>query len=391
MVVYIIKFLSGFVEFSVSGDFPERFLNQLVAHRVPFWDIQRKGGRLTLKVLLRDYKKLHKIKGKNRIKTKVVKRYGLPFKLRKYRLRVGFALGFVLYFAMLFYMSSFVWNINVVGNERIPTAEVLSACAELGLLEGTRISSVDSEDFRTRLALALPDIAWASVNIEGSTATVNISESLSTEKTDKTPCNLVASNDGIIERLEVTEGTVAVKVGQTVKAGDLLVSGVTEYKDGSSKFGRSSGKVFARTERTITYMATFVQSEQICVGEPKSRTVLSFFGIDIPLYLGSLKGNFERTVEVKRWDWNGAYLPITLTTAEFVPVDTRAFLIDEAVARELATVKLKEIEESELSAAEILSKNVEYKVLEKGVEISATYSLRENIAEQDLLLILTEK
>jgi hypothetical protein len=48
------------------------------------------------------------------------------------------------------------------------------------------------------------------------------------------------------------------------------------------------------------------------------------------------------------------------------------------------------LEQQELSGAEILSKNVEFRVLEKGVEVKATYSLRENIAERDLLLILTQ-
>ena len=391
MVINAIKYLSGFVEFSVSGDFPERFLNQLAANRVTFWDIRRQDKKLFLKILLKDYKKLHKIKGKNRITTRVVSRHGLPFTFRKYRLRVGFAAGFLLYFAILFYMQSFVWNINIVGNERISSDEIISVCRELGLKEGTPLRTVNSEALRTRLALKLPDIAWASVNIEGATATVNISESLPTEKSDKSPCNLVAARDGIIERLEVAEGTVVCKVGQTVKAGDLLVSGITDYKDGTSKFGRSSGKVYAKTERTLSYLATFVQSQKVYLGEPQNRRVLSFFGTDIPLYLGSLKGNFERNVTVRRCEWNGAYLPITLTEAAFYRVDSKAFLIDEAIARELALQKLSELEEQELMDAEILSKNVEFKVVEKGVEISATYTLIENISKRDLLLILTQE
>lgn len=391
MVINAIKYFLGFVEFSVSGDFPERFLNQLAANRVTFWDIKRQDKKLYLKILLKDYKKLHKIKGKNRITTRVVARHGFPFTFKKYRLRSGFAVGFILYFAMLFYMQSFVWNINVVGNERLSTEEVLSACRELGLKEGTPLGSVDAEQLRTKIALTLPDIAWASVNIEGATATVNISEALPTEKSDKSPCNLVAARDGIIEQIEVTEGTVVCKVGQTVRAGDLLVSGITDHKDGTSKFGRSSGKVYAKTERTLSYLATFVQSEKVYSGNPQKRRALSFFGIDIPLYLGTLKGNFERTVTVQRFSWNGAYLPVSLTEAAFYRVDTKAFLIDEAIARELALQKLRELEEQELENAQILSKNVEFKVVEKGVEISATYSLIENISKRDLLLILTQE
>lgn len=391
MIVSVIKSVAGFVEFSVKGEFPERFLNQLAAHRIPFWDIDRQGRRLKLCVLLRDYKKLHKIKGKNRIITRVLERKGLPFILKRYRLRWGAVIGFALYLGLLFYMSSFIWNINVVGNETVSKAQVLEVCKKLGLYEGVKTSKLDPENLRTRLALEIEGIAWASVNIEGATATVNISESIVTEENDRSACNLLAARDGIIERLEVTEGTIKVKVGQTVKAGDLLVSGITEYKDGSSSFGRSSGKVYATTDRTLSYLATFVQSETVYIGEPKTRTVLSFFGVNVPLYFGTLKGEFQKEVIEKRPDYRGAYLPIKLTTATFKQVDTKGFLINESVAKELAQQKLNELEEVELKNSEILSKEVQFEVLEKGVLITGHYRLRENIAERDLLLIYSQK
>lgn len=387
MVIKALRFLSGYVEFSVKGDYPERFLNQLAAYRIPFWNIGRSADGLTLSVLLKDYKKLHKVKGKNRIVTRVSKRHGMPFCLKRHRLRTGLIVGAVLYLAVLFYMSGFVWNIKVEGIENLGEKQVLSVCRELGLYEGAKIKSIDAESFRVKLALKLPNIAWASVNIEGSTATVNISESIDTVKTDQTPCNLVAKRDGVIEAIEVNQGTTKVKLGQTVKSGDLLVSGVTEYKDGSFSFGRSSGKIMARTTRTLSYLATFKQTEEIYVEEPKVRSVLSIFGLEIPLYFGSLKGNYERETKEHKITYNGAYLPVKITTATFRQVDIRAYLIDEETARQIAVTKLEELERQELKNAEILSKNVEFFVSERGVEVVAQYSCRENIAECDFLLI----
>lgn len=391
MIVPFLKYAGGFVKFRVTGDFPERFLNQLAANRVPFWDIGRSKEGITLSVRVTDYKKLRKIRGKNRIRTKVLERKGLPFTLKKYRLRVGFFAGLVLFFASLWFLSGFIWNVNVTGNSTLSEKEIIAACEELGLYEGCRASSLDPKSLRTRLALKLDNIAWASVNIEGTTATVNISESLDTEKSDNAPCNLVAKTDGIIKRLEVTEGTIVTTVGQTVKAGDMLVSGVTEYKDGNTSLGPSSGKIYAETGRTISYLATFVQTEKVYVGDPETRSVLTVFGLDIPLYLGSLKGNFETTTEVEKFGTDGAFLPLRLTETTFKRVDVRAFEISEEVAKELALSKLAEMEQTELEGAEILSKNVTTEVSEKGVRITAEYTLLENIAERDLLLILTEK
>lgn len=391
MIVNGIKYLVGSVRFRLSGEFPERFLNQLAAHRIPFWDIGRDADGFLLTVRLKDYKKLRKVKGKNRIKTRVIERKGLPFILKKYRLRIGFFAGLVFFFVSLWFLSGFIWNVNVIGNSSLSETDVIAALNELGLYEGCRISSLDSKALRTDLALKLDNIAWAAVNIEGTTATVNISESLDTEISDNSPCNLLASTDGVIKRLEVTEGTIVSAVGQTVKAGDMLVSGVTEYKNGNVSFGPSTGKVYAETTKTLSFLATFVQTEKIYIGEPESKSVLTFFGMDIPLYLGSLKGNFETETEVKRFGTKGCYIPLKITETTFKRVDVRAFEIGEAVATELAENKLSEMERTELEGKEILSKTVKTEVTQKGVRITAEYRLLENIAERDLLLIYNEK
>lgn len=391
MIVSLLKYAVGTVRFKVTGDYPERFLNQLAAYRISFWDVGRSGNAIVLSIKATDYVKLRKIRGKNRIRTRVLKRSGLPFKIKKYRLRIGFLAGAVLFFAALWFLSGFVWNINVVGNSKLSEREIIDALRELGLYEGCRVSSVDAKLLKTRLALKLDGIAWASVNLEGTTATVNISEVLDTEKTDPIPCNLKASRDGIVKRLEVNEGTITVSVGQTVKAGDILVSGITEYKDGSHSLGRSSGRVYAETNRSLSYLATFVQTEKVYTKKPVKRSVLTVFGVDVPLYLGSLKGNFEPSTEVKQFGSGARRIPLKITETTFKEVDIRAFEIGTEVAVELAEAKLAEMEKEELKGAEILSKSVTSSICEKGVRITAEYTLLENIAEQDLLLIYDEK
>ena len=133
MIVNGIKYLVGSVRFRLSGEFPERFLNQLAAHRIPFWDIGRDADGFLLTVRLNDYKKLRKVKGKNRIKTRVIERKGLPFVLKKYRLRIGFFAGLVFFFVSLWFLSGFIWNVNVIGNSSLSETDVIAALNELGL------------------------------------------------------------------------------------------------------------------------------------------------------------------------------------------------------------------------------------------------------------------
>ena len=391
MLIAFIRYLLGYVVFSITGDFPERLLNQLAVAGVSVWKIKRLNNKIIACISVKDYLDLHRLKGKNRVRTKVLKRCGLPLFLKRYRLRVGFAIGISLYFISLFWLSSYIWNIEVVGAEKLSSDEVLSVCKTLGLYEGASRRSIDPEVLRTRLALKLDKIAWASVNIEGVKATVNISEAIETEKNTAEPCNLIAIRDGVITGIEVTTGSVSIALGQTVSAGDLLVSGITEYKNGTASLGTSSGKVFAQTNRTLTFLATYTQTEAYYTAPPSTRRVLSFFGIDIPLFLGSMKGNFETTSANHRFESNSMYLPITVTEKTYFPTDIRAFEIDALTAKELAIEKLNELEKSELKNAEILSKTVSFEVTEKGVLATAEYVCRENIAQRDLLLIYEGK
>ena len=389
-MIWLLRYLLGYLRFSIMGDFPERLFNQLAANRVSIWDIERKNGKLTACISVSNYRKMRHFRGKNKVRTRVISRHGLPFILRRYRLRFGVAAGVIIYFSLLFFLSSFVWNIEIVGNQALTEKEILTACEQLGLSEGTRISEIDQELIRTRLALNLENIAWASVNLEGVKATVNISESIDTEKTDPSPCNLIAKTDGVITALRVDEGSIKVKIGQTVTAGQLLVSGITEYKDGTSNIGRSSGEIYATVSRKLSCLATFVQTEKIYIGEPKERQVLTFFNFNIPLYLGSPKGQFETQLKQKIYKSNNMYLPIKLTKTAFYKTDIRAYEINEDEARTLSLLMMEKLQSEELKNAEIISRKDTFTVMQKGVKIESEFVCRENIAEKELLLIYPE-
>ena len=388
MIIEVLRETFGYVRFEVIGEFPERLLNQFSMNGVSIWGITRKGKNITACIRVKDYLKIRQYRGKNRVRTRILARHGLPFFASKYRLRVGFVAGLALYISALFFMQTFVWNVRVVGNESIKTDDILAACHELGLYEGANISDLDVEQIRTRLALRLDGIAWASVNIEGVRATVNISESKGDKNPKAPPCNLKAAVDGVIKKIEVTSGTIAVKVGQTVGKGQLLVSGITEYKDGAYQFGVSEGRVFAETAHETEIFVPFSETQTVRVGKPESRKALSFFGVKIPLYLGSVKGEFETETHTKRYKKNEMYLPITVTDTVFYKLKTQTVTLSQEEAKQKGMLGLENFEKTDLKNAEILEKLVDFEVKSDGVLVKAKYKCLENIAITDFLLIL---
>jgi hypothetical protein len=68
---------------------------------------------------------------------------------------------------------------------------------------------------------------------------------------DTTPANIVADRDCVIEEITVVKGTPVVKVGDTVRRGDLLISGIIETENGT-EYVRAEGTVRGTSSTTIS-------------------------------------------------------------------------------------------------------------------------------------------
>ncbi len=389
LLLRLLHFLLGYVRFKAWGDFPERLLNLCAGRGIPVWGIVRRKGCIQGMMYVKDYKKMRKIRAKSGARLRILEKRGLPFILRRYKNRAGLLVGLLLFFLILRVMSGYIWTVDIVGNERVPDSEILAALEKVGIEEGTRIASIDPANVRQRLILEVPDLSWAAVNIEGTKATVDVRETREVpDKIDESvPCNLKAARDGRIIGHQVTDGSLVVQVGDAVVAGDLLVSGVVEYADGASGFKHAAGKVFAETQRTITYTALFHQQETYRTGKVQRRRALKLFGLEIPLYLGSVRGSYEREVETCRLAFGEDTLPISVVDAAFYETAQRSYTLDEAGALDLARRKIGELEAEQMQGAEILSKSEEVETLEEGVRLTVHYVCKENIAVEEILSI----
>ena len=390
LLLKIFRYLYGYIRFIAIGEFPERLLNQFSINDISAWNIIRKKDCIEASVLVRDYKQMRKVRAKSGVRTEIQQKYGFPFIIRKYSKRVGFLLGMICFFLTISFMSSFVWNIEICGNTYIETDKILSALNDLGLKEGTKIDDIDSVDLRTKLALKVDNIAWAAINIEGSKVTVDISENKIVEKKNSSdPCNLVAKCDGVIQKSEVIIGNSVVKNNTAVRKGQLLVSGIVEYKDGSSSLHHATGKINAYTNHTLSATVDFKQQVTRETGAIFTRSVLKLFSLNVPLYLGSVKGDYTKEIFLWRYQNENMYLPITVTTATFKEKVTESIVYSEGKTTIIAKQKLLDIEKEQLGEITILSKNESIIVNQDSVEVSADYVCEENIAVEEILLIST--
>ena len=383
----LIRWLRGTVTATVSGRRPERLLNLCANRGIPVWQVRRRREGLECRLYARDYRKLRPLRRRAGVNLRIRRKRGLPFHCRRYRARWGLVVGGVLFCAFLAVMPRFVWRIEVHTRGAVEEEAVRTALADLGLKIGTPLDAVDGGDLRHRLALRLPAVSWAAVNDDGAVVTVEVRGVEEKPAREEDYANLVAAREGQIVALYVRSGSAAVKVGDAVAAGQLLVSGTEAYADGRTVFRRSEGEVIAETTRTVTVRVPLTRTEWVPCGPPVSRRVVSAFGLTVPLYVGEMKGDYRRQVERTDLVIGGVTLPAWTATATFTPVAERRVTLTLEQAKAEAASLLEKAVAEELAGAEVLSQQVDFTTEGNALVATATCLCRENVALTEPILL----
>lgn len=384
-MLWLYRFCWGFLRVVFYGEFKERILNLAACNRITLWNSSLNKKGIETFITVRDFKKLPKVLKGSGIRVHILKRCGLPFKISKNRKRLGWGLGIIIFLIFLKFMSGYIWIIDIVGNEKVESAEILKACNAIGIKEGIRSDTLNTNIQRQKLLLQMDSLAWASLNIEGCRLTVNVSEIEKNAEDNSCICNLKSKADGIIQKIDVTAGNCIVKKGDTVKKGDILVSGVLEKATGT-EFVHSAGTITAVTERSITVEGEYESVKEYGTGEVKVKKVLEVFGLKIPLFLGSENKSYKSSTNVKTASFLGQELPLRIYEKEFnFTQKFKKTLSREELCKELETKIKERLEKEEVKEYETVSK--EFTDTENGLKLTVIISSEENIVYREELLV----
>ncbi len=292
LIIKLIRYIIGYVTFEAVGGFPERFVNLCTKNRIPLWNMKNQNKCITADTTVRGYKNIRQSAHRSGVRVHIIKKHGLPFFLNKNRARKGFVIGAAVALIITVWLSGGIWNITVSGNKTIPEEDIREVFASLGVETGARKSKISVSDVADEAEKIIGKLAWASVNIKGSSAEIVVQERTDAPEfpnTD-TPCNVVASEDGVITEIEAEIGKAAVEPGDAVLKGDLLISGITENLDKSEKLNAARGNVYAGVTKNII---TVSGGEKFFTeGEAKKRYKIYFFGFEIPLGISVGEDNY---------------------------------------------------------------------------------------------------
>lgn len=321
-MIRLFRWILGYVKFTFSSGFAEDFLTQCFADGIEIRDVSLCENGFIAYCNLKTYKRLHRYALRHGGKVRIIKKYGLPFILLPLKNRMGFFTGMLVFAVLISFFSSFIWNVEIVGNNRVSDTALYTYLENHNLKKAVMWSSVDRDKICWDMMSEFEDISWVHINKIGTTARVEINETK------------LADKDGDKNKLQ----------------------GIN---------------VFRREIEVVAYR----EQKDITVKERKKYKRIRFFWADIPLYFDRKKGDITQESE-KNLVIKDVTLPIGITEYEECFLSSKSKMLTDEELLELAKRKLIYQQEKEFDGFEIINQTENHVIDADKCVMTSSYIIK---------------
>lgn len=393
LIFKIWNYIKGYVIIRIKGNMLERFLNLINLEKITIWDIQKLDEDvIKLKINSEKFKSIRHIARKTRTSVTIMDKKGFPFLYKKLLKRKSLLVGLILFLAIQLILSNIVWDINVIGNNKVPMGKILSNLKESGLKTGVLKYKIDQKNIINNLILHNPEIAWAGIKIKGTKVILTVVErSKIPELEDNEPCNIIAIKDGIIEEIIILKGEGVVKKGDLIRKGQTLIKGINEDNDTGNYLVHAKGIVKARifyNEKTKVQLTKIIEND---TGLTSLLMKIKFKNYEIPIKrIGPVFNKYRSEIDKKtifRWRNILGFVEL-ITEKQYEIKEEKIFIGIEGacdIGKDILNEKIMRfIPEDSI----VLTKNFEKLLLkdESALEIRLTVETIENIGLEQKIL-----
>ncbi len=289
-------------------------------------------GRFHATIRSTQWFRLKQLANRYAVTVTVEKRQGFGIWLKPYRYRWGLLAGLVLGGWFCYHCNTTIRSIELYGNVRIPDAEVLVALEELGVTRGVAYAEIDFFEVERQMRLMVSDIEWIGIRHSGGRLVVELTEETQPPALvhDRIPTNYVATVPAQITGINVLGGVAVKQVGDAVKPGDILISGICEDARGVSLLYHADGIVTGIFETDYEMFHPFCKEIPVH-GETVSERFLECFGTRFSLdpTFSPPTENFLYTETAEPMTLFGLQLPFTRIRCDYTHTTTTVTAFSE--------------------------------------------------------------
>ena len=330
--------MRGYCRVEVCGAFPETVLNACAMQALELWNMKCEDDHtLRFCVYERDIPALEDIARRCMCDMSVLGTAGGSTRRRFLKNHVWLLVSLLAALGILAASSLFIWDIDVYGCDELSEGEVLRALSDCGVDCGAYWPALSVDMIRAGMLTRLPELAWMTVNVSGSRAIVLVEERVEKPEIyiESAGADIVAARTGIIRRLSVLNGTPLVGTGQSVTAGETVISGTMESLSRDARYVRAQGGVTADTWYELSAVCPAQMQEKTPRAGVRRRFALKFGKSRYNFYFssGNTVDGCDKIIHNYNAGIRGLFaMPVTLVVEELrpyrlsgtVPADTAA-------------------------------------------------------------------
>lgn len=409
--------ISNRVQCLVTGEQTLRFVNLCRNNGIELRHLIRKENAIQMEIDAKNFKKLRPLVRKTHVKIHILDRQGPAFFFYRHRRRWWFLIGAAVCTGIIYVMSLFIWQIDIDGNSKYTDELILQALAQMNVKTGCQKSEIDLPGIEEELRIMYNEITWVSASITGTKLQIelregdlkisgssgggqtgNVKRVENRENNPKTqngesetdlPANLVTAEDALITNLVVRRGTAAVRYGDEVKKGDVLIEGkVYIYNEDETlkkvDYLTADGDIEGRYQQN--YEKNYQREHVVRGYDGKAWKTYGFEIGDKNFQLPSWQDFFGQNSDgdlTEIWFWKKKfrltptfYLPFSLVYTEYVPYKN---VMEDYTDEELKQIAEKELQkylhELEKKGVQIISNSVTISLDADGGHVKGTLIL----------------
>lgn len=280
--------LNSYSKFHIKSLNQEKLLNE-ISRDFSLFEIDRQmKTETTFKCSYLSHKKIQKILRSKNIEIVSLSHEGFLPAVNKIFSSYGVIFAVVLFLSFYIFQYQFIFQYEVIGLESLNINEIVAYVKENF---STNRNVIKTKDVEVGLVNSFEEISFASCIIKGQTLVINIKEKLLPEQIYGDFEPIKALKDGKITEINLVSGTLCVKVGDIVKAGDVLVEPYTLDTSGNIKQVEANAEILAEVynEGSCDHYEKYIEIKR--TGKTVIQNDITLFGLNI--YTFKQENKFE--------------------------------------------------------------------------------------------------
>ena len=373
----------GNVTFRIGPVSPGKVYRYIIKNRFPVRKLQEEDEFITVTLPIGSCREITDNLKRDGINYEIVSEKGAVFILKKAFQKKGILLGIIVTLILTSVFSHRILSFEILTDNTEIKRDVLAVLYEQGIKAGKYIPDLNLTVAERALKRDIDEISWAGISVRGCKIIVDVLDNINKPeyREKRLPTDLIASENAVIEKIELQDGRLLKPVGSGVLKGDIIVSGkmITEkefYKKGEKRIGiytkytRSTGNIYGTFERHECFFQPYYTEKKTDLKTYK-RPYIEIFNSKIILFGGENNSSISYDPD------NGfpSFLPISFGSVELADQTYIRTPVSPEEAEKLANQKMKLYETNFLKDYEIRSSKTTVEHGSDGVTLTVIYEL----------------